>query len=130
MIWIEDGRKHLFQWDLNRRLVVDNAEATEVHYHTSNKEEDLRVLIENENDIRVAKIPNELLQKSGVFRIYLYDSEHVLETAQFEVKAKCKPEEYIYTETDVIRIEDVIARFIEDYFENNQFIIDANYEDE
>jgi hypothetical protein len=81
MIWIEDGRKHLFQWDLNRRLVVDNAEATEVHYHTSNKEKDLRVLIEEDNGTLVAKIPNILLQKSGVFRIYIYGNEHVLETA-------------------------------------------------
>ena len=126
MIWIEDGREHLFQWDLDRRLVVDSAEVTEIHYHTSNKEKDLRCEVFEDNGKRVANIPNILLQKSGNFRVYAYNNGYTGEQKIFEIKARCKPEDYIYTETEVIQIEDIISQFIEEYFEKYTFIIDAN----
>lgn len=109
MFQIEDGRKHLYQWDLNRRLIVENPDIIEAHYYTSSKAEMPVCEVKEEDGLRFVDIPNFLLQIAGQFRVYGYCADYTLGYEQFEIKAKAKPDDYVYTETEVKRWEDLQA---------------------
>ncbi len=108
MFVLEDGRKNLFQWDVDRRLIVEDPTITEVHF--CNKSDDCSLVVETytDNDTVYADIPNVLLQDRWDIRAYAYCGSGYTKVEEvFEVKARTKPTDYVYTETEIKRYEDL-----------------------
>lgn len=99
---IEDGRGQLFQWDINRRLIITDKSITQVHF--CNRTEDTALVCEvyEDNGIRVVDIPNILLQDSWRINVYAFDKEYTKIETVFNVVSRSKPADYVYTETEVI----------------------------
>lgn len=108
-------RERLYQWDTGQILVVeDEGLCRQVHYCRLEDESALVCPIREEEGLRVADVPNILLQKAGAFRAYLYDlGEDGTETRfvkSFTVTARPKPEDYVYTETEVMQYQKLEER--------------------
>lgn len=117
MFRIYDGREHFYQWDLDRQLIVDDRSITQVHY--CNRTGDCALVVEcyQLNGQWVADVPNLLLQDSWRIRVYAYDGNATRYDACFEVKARTKPDTYVYTETEIQtyeKLEEQIALIQED----------------
>jgi hypothetical protein len=105
MFYIEDGREHFYQWDVDRRLVVEDPTIKEVHF--CNRTDNCSLVCEvyfHDNDfggIHVVNVPNILLQTDWKIRVYAYDGKHTKHDECFEVKTRTKPADYVYTETEI-----------------------------
>lgn len=101
MIKIYDGREHFFQWDLNQKVIVNIPDANEVHF--CNRSEDCSLVCEiyEEDGLRVADVPNILLQEYWDIRAYVYCHNHTKIEKRFAVKRRSKPADYVYTETEL-----------------------------
>ncbi len=114
MFTLEDGREQLYQWDLNRRIIVNDPKICEVHF--CNRTSDCSLVVEVYTDDTYdgktyADIPNILLQDARPIRAYAYcDDKYTLTEQQFSVKARTKPSDYVYEETTVIRIDVLIDK--------------------
>ena len=97
MFRIADGREHFYQWDLDRQVVVDDPSIVEVHF--CNRTEDVSLVVEVVDGL--ANVPNILLQSSFDMRVFGYDGKATRHDAVFKVKAKTKPSDYVYTETEI-----------------------------
>lgn len=105
MFYIEDGREHFYQWDINRRLIIEDSTITEVHF--CNKTEDCSLVVEvyEENGKHLANVPNILLQNAWNIRVYAFDAEYTKHCKVFKVTSRSKPADYVYTETELKRYE-------------------------
>ena len=99
MFTIRDGRDYLYAWDLDRQIIVDDPSITEVHFSNRTDDNSLVVEVKDEDGLRVANIPNILLQQPWDIIAYAYcpDSYTKMEEV-LEVKDRPKPADYIYTE--------------------------------
>lgn len=97
MFKIVDGRDYFYQWDLDRRIEVADATIAEVHF--CNRTDDCSLVVEVKNGI--ANVPNIILQKSFDVRVFGYDGKATRYDEVFKVKARSKPSDYIYTETEL-----------------------------
>lgn len=121
MIKIYDGRENFYQWDLNRKLTVLDPEVTEVHFCNGTDSCSLVVEVKEmtvtaggkETKVRVVDVPNILLQSALDIRVYACHDECTSFEETFKVKGRTKPEDYVYTETEILRYEELEAR-IED----------------
>lgn len=117
MFYIEDGRSHFWQWDTDCRLVVENPSIKEVHF--CNRTDSCSLVCEvyfHDDDfggLYVVNVPNIILQDNLRFRAYAYDGNKTLHEEYFEVIKRSKPADYVYTETEVKRWEDVEAKVAE-----------------
>ena len=100
MFAIANDRKSLWQWDLNQQLTVAG-DCTEVHYLDRGAPSTLTVAIKDGK----ADIPNILLQKAGRLVVYAYiidaQDHHTKICETFGISARPKPDDYVYTETEV-----------------------------
>ena len=100
MFAIANGRKALWQWDLNQQLTVAGS-CTEVHYLDKGSPSTLTVNVKDGK----ADIPNILLQRPGRLVVYAYivdaQDHHTKICEAFGILARPKPDDYVYTETDV-----------------------------
>lgn len=100
MFAIANGRKALWQWDLNQQLTVAGS-CTEVHYLDKGSPSTLTVAVKDGK----ADIPNILLQKAGRLIVYAYiidaQDHHTKICETFGIAARPKPNDYVYTETEV-----------------------------
>lgn len=81
---------------------MSNTDICEVHF--CNRTSDCSLVVEPywEDGKYIADIPNVLLQTARPIRIYAYiDDAYTLDEEQFSVKARTKPADYVYTETEV-----------------------------
>lgn len=100
MFKLQDGRQHLYQWDLDRYIIVDDPNICEVHFCNRTSDESLVVEVKD----GLAAIPNIILQEARPIRAYAYcDDKYTLVEEQFAVKSRTRPSDYIYHETEVIR---------------------------
>ena len=117
MFYIEDGREHFYQWDIDRRLVVEDETIKEVHF--CNRTGDCSLVCEvyfHDNDfggVYVVNVPNILLQTDWKIRVYAYDGKHTRYDACYEVKSRTKPSDYVYTETEIKNYDAVLAQVAE-----------------
>ena len=111
MFLIEDGRKQFFQWDVNRRLIIEDGALTQVHF--CNRTDDCSLVVEVyvEGNKFYADVPNILLQTDWDIRVYGYDSNYTKFSKTFNVVARTKPADYVYTETEVLNYENLIEWF-------------------
>ena len=107
MFTLQDGREHLYQWDLDRYIIVEDSTIGEVHF--CNRTTDCSLVVEVKDGL--AAIPNIILQDARPIRAYAYvDDKYTLVEQQFTVKSRTRPADYIYTETEVKRWEDLAEK--------------------
>lgn len=114
MFTIADGREHLYQWDCNVKLLLDDPknEIDEVHIKNRFCRELYSLeIVRTENETYV-KVPDILLQKSYDLIVYAYcyvdDCTKVVET--IKVLDRPKPPDYVYTEEEVLHYNSFEAR--------------------
>ena len=140
MFLIEDGRSQFYQWDLNRRLIIEDQEITQVHFCNRTDECSLVCDAYTEDGIRLVDVPNVLLQTNWRINVYAFDKEYTKHNAVFTVVARTKPADYVYTETEVhtwneldakiTEVQEGISDAVEDYLEQNPVEVDlSNYYD-
>ncbi len=113
MFRIEDGREHFYQWDLNRRVIVEDSSITQVHFCNKTDNCSLVVDVYEENGVYLADVPNILLQTDWKINVYGYDKEYTKHCNVFKVQNRTKPADYVYTETEVKNWEDLEERIKE-----------------
>lgn len=110
MFTLEDGREQLYQWDLDRRIIVNDEKICEVHF--CNRTSDCSLVVEVKDGL--AAIPNILLQEARPIRAYAYcDDKYTLTEQQFTVKARTRPDDYVYTETEILQYSTLDERINE-----------------
>lgn len=101
---IADGRECFYQWDIDRQLIVSDPTITEVHF--CNRTDVCSLVVEVVDG--VANVPNKLLQSGFDVRVFGYDGKATMHEATFKVKARTQPADYVYTETAVKSIEEIL----------------------
>ena len=101
MFKIYDGRESFYQWDLDQQLVVADSTITEVHFCNRTDETSLVCETYVVNGQILVNVPNILLQEDWDINVYAYDGKATKHSANFEVKRKAKPNDYVYTETEI-----------------------------
>jgi hypothetical protein len=96
MLKIKDGRKHFYQWEINQKLVVGKA-AKFVHYYNGIDENALVVDVVD----GFADVPNIYLTENWTIHAFAFDGEKVIGAAAFEVVPRAKPDDYVYSQTEV-----------------------------
>lgn len=140
MFTLEDGREQLYQWDLDRRIIVNDPKICEVHFCNRTSDCSLVVKVYTDDTYKTyAAIPNILLQEARPIRAYAYcDDKYTLTEQQFTVKARTRPDDYVYTETEILQystlderiraleanITDTVATEVNKYMENNPVNVD------
>lgn len=110
MFKILDGRDNFYQWDIDRKIVVEDRTIKEVHF--CNKTDDCSLVCETyeEDGLWVVNVPNVLLQTDWRIRVYAYDGSYTKHSELFHVKSRSKPADYVYTETEVKNYDALEAR--------------------
>lgn len=101
MFKIQDGRNQFYQWDIDRRLIIEDASVTEVHFCNRTDNCSLVCEVFEEEGIRLVNVPNILLQTNWRINVYAYDSKYTKHSTVFQVVARTKPADYVYTETEI-----------------------------
>ena len=103
--------KQLYQWDVGQKLI----ECAGLYVDFPIGEDIYRV----ETADGTCIIPDELLQKSSVHKIYECMADNTLREFVFNVKSRPKPPDYVYTPTEkltfdglVKRVDDAVAEMI------------------
>jgi hypothetical protein len=142
MFRIEDGRSHFYQWDSDIRLIVEDSSISEVHF--CNRTDSCSLVCDTfvEDGVTLVNVPNILLQSSWRIKVYAFNVHYTKYDDCFEVKARTKPSDYVYTETEVRtfnaleeRLEAVesmvdpegIAKAVEEYMAANPVEIPEEY---
>ena len=113
--------KTLYQWDTGRQVSINPPEGItvdEVHFAGRNDAVALVVAPKTAEEGIVADIPNIFLQKSTGIRMwavmrYPDGSERTVSTNSEIIISRAKPEDYVYTETEVQRYETLEERIEE-----------------
>ena len=112
MFVLNDGRAELFQWDLNRAIVVNDSDVNEVHFSNNTNKNSLVVEVQEQDGKRIAYIPNILLQEDWNIRVYGYaDGEYTKQMITLRVNPRSKPDDYIYTETELLSYKELAEDF-------------------
>lgn len=138
MFAIYDGRKEFYQWDLNRKLIVDDETIDQVHFCNKTDDSSLVCLVYKQGGKNVVDVPNILLQESWRINVYGYDKDYTKHSEIFNIVPRTKPDNYVYTETEVLnyntlldrvnKIDENIGASVEDYMEKHPVEVDlSNY---
>ncbi|MGN0905686.1 MAG: hypothetical protein ACI4NM_00935 [Bullifex sp.] len=109
---ISDGRKAFFQWDADQKLLIgaNIPVCAQVHFCNASSTQALVVEVKEDKGTRYCDVPNILLQEASPIRCYTYrvdDGHKTTHESIFEVIARNKPYDYVYTETEVLRYEEL-----------------------
>lgn len=104
---IRDGRQSFYQWDLNQQITSTSLKVgDEIHFFNSKQPTALVVIAYELDGKVVADVPNILLQSSQPIAVYRYitngETAHTVEEYRFNVIQRARPDDYIYTETEVL----------------------------
>lgn len=100
MIFSLQEGKHLYQWDKERVLVVNNTEVTQVHFTNDTVTCAIVTNVYEKDGLRVADIPSTLLQCACNLTAYAYvketeEREYTLLHETIAVLARKQPNDYI-----------------------------------
>ena len=101
MIKIYDGRSEFYQWDLDRKLIISDTTVNNIHF--SNRTNDSAIVVEvyEQDGVRLANVPNILLQTDYPIKAYAYCGEcYTKNRVDFKVNKRSRPADYVYTETE------------------------------
>lgn len=105
-IRLERGFDHAWQWDLNHRLILDGCNSgIEVHFSSCYSEKALVTETYADGELVFANVPNIMLTKAADISVFVYIDDQVAHSALISVFERPKPEDYIYTETEVKSLE-------------------------
>lgn len=126
---LEDGRAFLYQWDTGRKLIIEEPCSKVSFSKRVCKSIDVEVVD------GVAPIPDELLQSSAPLNCWAFvgtpESGYTKKYKAFQVSARPKPADYVFTPTQQLTIAELIERIermedptvikevVEDYLEQN-----------
>ena len=138
MFAIYDGRKEFYQWDLNRKLIVDDETIEQVHFCNITDDYSLVCLVYEQDGKNVVDVPNILLQESWRINVYGYDKDYTKYSEIFNIVPRTKPDNYVYTETEVLnyntlldkinKLDENIGASVEDYMKKHPVEVDlSNY---
>ena len=131
MFRIVDGREHFYQWDLDRQIAVEDSSIVEVHF--CNRTDECSLVVDVVDG--VANVPNIILQNSFDVRVFGYDGKATLHDKVFKVKPRTKPADYVYTETVIKSIDEILeaaeqvtatANELYEYVEDNRLVLTDN----
>lgn len=95
-----DKEGRLTQWDKDRKVIVTGFEGgAEVHFASPGDDHGAYVVELTDGE---AAVPNVLLTMAGVINVYVYPADRTVFAATLPVMAREKPDDYIYTETEVL----------------------------
>ncbi len=117
MFSIYDGRDEFYQWDKDRKLIVDDETIKEVHFCNKTDECSLVCEVYDLDNLRVVDVPNVLLTTDWRINVYGYTEDYTKHSECFKVNARTKPADYVYTETEVLNYNSLLER-IENLEEN------------
>lgn len=131
MFKIYDGREHFYQWDLDRKLIIEDPSVIQVHF--CNRTDDCSLVCETyvEDGITLVNVPNILLQTDWKIRVYAYDGLYTKHEECFEVISRTKPSDYEYTETEILnwsKIEEKVDAAIEEANQATTNAVEASEE--
>ena len=95
----------LYQWDVNRQLKIDSVDThTNFTVHCCHKDDKNALVVEPiiEGESILVNIPNILLQKYGFISVYVVIEGDTIYDTTFYIMARPKPDDYVYTETEVL----------------------------
>lgn len=96
MFQIEDGRTYFWQWDINQRLIIDEAASfDEIHFSTMGMVDGYIKKPYQEDGKTYVEVPNQLLEKPWDISVYGWDKTHTEYKQKFEVWGRAKPQDYI-----------------------------------
>ena len=110
MFKIYDGRSHFYQWDLDRKLIVEDSTINQVHFCNRTGECSLIREVYDAEGLRLVDVPNVLLQTDWRINVYGYDVNYTKYDATFEVCKRSKPDDYVYTDEEVHHWNELEAR--------------------
>jgi hypothetical protein len=113
MFEIINGREHFYQWDLNQKLIVNDAYITEVHFSNNAAVAALVCEVYEEDGLRLVNVPNIILQDFWKIKVYGYLENFTKVEDCFEVIERAKPSDYIYTEVEIKNYEALEKRIEE-----------------
>ena len=97
---VPDKEGRLTQWDKDRKVIVTGLEGgAEVHFAAPGDDHGAYVVELTGGE---AAVPNILLTMAGVINVYVYPADRTVFAAALPVMAREKPDDYIYTETEVL----------------------------
>lgn len=118
MIELENNRRYLTQWDLDKRVLIDGfLPHTKVEFSSKydGKDSALTVYSYVDSGHVVADIPNELLQTAGYLHVYVRppasDVVHAPEEKDIKVVKRDKPEDYACPTTPTESLENKINKY-------------------
>lgn len=119
-------RYSFYQWDLNQKITSPKLkEGDEVHFGSSVTGEALTVEAYRLGAAVVADVPNVLLQQSQKILAYRFvtDGESRLTVCKstFDVKARPKPADYVYTETECATVKGYVYKALQEAKESGEF---------
>ena len=128
MFKLYDGRTELFQWDVDIRVIVSDPTIDEVHFSNKTDDRALVVKVYELDGLRVANIPNILLQESWPIRAYAHCDGYTKDETIFNVVARNRPSDYVYTETEVITFNQLLQTVEEALQESGYYYPTMNEE--
>lgn len=113
MFSIFDGRDYFYQWDIDRKLIIDDNTITQVHFCNRTSDCSLVCEVYNEDGLRLVNVPNIILQDNWDINVYAYDGNYTKHSEKFEVRARTKPDNYVYTPEELKTWEQLDTRIDE-----------------
>lgn len=114
MLKIQGGDSHFWQWDVGRRLIVDDPGCSEVHFSNGTTEKAPIVDVREEDGIRVAVVPAILLQTAKpltAFAVAMGENGSITRVAvTFPVYDRPVPDDYVCSEDEIKRWSDLDER--------------------
>ena len=139
MFKIHDGREFFYQWDLDRKLIVEDTSINHIHFCNQTDSNALVCEIYDEDGLRLVNVPNVLLQESWRITAYGYDVNYTKHSMTFDVQKRTKPDDYVYTETETLNynvllerineIDNSIEQTVEDWLKENPPDVDVDLTD-
>lgn len=123
--------EYYYQWDSGQKIVLSGIDIdllTDVHFgHIDSEKAFVVTPVVNDGKI-IASVPNQLLQAPKPIVVYLYnkdkdDGNNTIYSARITVIPRPKPDDYVYTETEVFTFASFDGRIKE--VENTAAKIDS-----
>lgn len=125
MFEIPGSRKGYYQWDLNQRLYIQDGGCNEVHFCSEKHPEALTCPVQEELGKRYVQVPNILLQACLPIAAFFYvkgtNGAYTKEAICIEVWERPKPDDYVYTETEVKTWESAVEYALQEAMESGAF---------
>lgn len=97
-MYLQENKETLYQWEINQKVIVENELVKEVHFSNATTPKALVVEVVD----GMAEVPNILLQDAFDIKAFGYCGQSVRECFVINVVGRAKPDDYVYTETEVL----------------------------